>query len=237
MERRFETELKNLKGRILEMGGYVEQAIDVATEALHERNSAKLDGVHSLERKVNEAHVSIDNACVELLARQSPFAADLRLIIAIIKINTDLERMSDQAVNISYNAEHYLKDHRIDLADDLAKMGILVKAMVRNALDAFMLQDTALAQAVLEADDEVDAYKSRMFELLLPFMKTEPTLVESALDLILIARNLERMGDHATNIAEDVIFACTGEDVRHGGGTTGHGEAYGQRGTGGGTST
>ena len=224
MERRFEIELKNLKGRILEMGGYVEQAIDVATEALHERSAQKLEGVHLLERKVNEAHVSIDSACVELLARQSPFAADLRLIIAIIKINTDLERMGDQAVNISYNAEHYLKDRRIDLADDLAKMATAVKAMVRNSLDAFMRQDTNLAQAVLESDDEVDAYKKKMFDQLLPFIKREPEQVESALDLILIARNLERMGDHATNIAEDVIFACTGEDVRHGGGTTGHGE-------------
>ena len=217
MERRFESELKMLKGRILEMGGYVEQAIDVATEALHDRNAEKLNGVHVLERKVNEAHVSIDNQCVELLARQSPFAADLRLIVAIIKINTDLERMGDQAVNISYNADHYLKDKRIDLADDLKKMATAVKAMVRNSLDAFMRQDTVMAQAVLEADDEVDGYKKRMFDQLLPFMKQEPGLVESALDLILIARNLERMGDHATNIAEDVIFACTGEDVRHGG--------------------
>lgn len=222
MERRFETELKSLKGRILEMGGYVEQAIDVATDALHSRDASRLDDVYPLERRINEAHVSIDSQCVELLARQSPFAADLRLIIAIIKINTDLERMGDQAVNISYNAEHYLKDRRIDLADDLAKMAASVKIMVRNALDAFMRQDTVLAQQVLEADDEVDGYKKRMFDQLLPFMKQEPTLVESALDLILIARNLERMGDHATNIAEDVIFACTGEDVRHGlgGGST-----------------
>jgi phosphate transport system protein len=219
MERRFESELKTLKSRILEMGGYVEQAIDVATEALHARSTAKLDDVHPLERKINEAHVLIDNQCVELLARQSPFAADLRLVIAIIKINTDLERMGDQAVNIAYNTERYLHDHRIDLGqDDLAKMAVAVKAMVRNALDAFMKQDVNLAQVVLEADDEVDAYKRKMFDQLLPFMKQEPSHVESALDLILIARNLERMGDHATNIAEDVIFACTGEDVRHGGG-------------------
>ncbi len=216
MIRNFETELKSLKNRILEMGGYVEQAIDIATHALQERDASKLEGIHLVERKVNESHVSIDNACVELLARQSPFAADLRLVIAIIKINTDLERMGDQAVNISYNADHYLKDHRIDVADDLTKMGIAVKAMVRNSLDAFMKQDTVLAQRVLEADDEVDAYKNKMFQHLLSFMKQEPALVESALDLILIARNLERMGDHATNIAEDVIFACTGEDVRHG---------------------
>ncbi len=219
MERKIESELKNLKGRILEMGGYVEQAIDMATRALHERDVTRLANIHTVEKQVNTAHVAIDNACVELLARQSPFAADLRLIIAIIKINTDLERMGDQAVNISYNLEHYLKDHEIDVADDFVKMGVAVKAMVRNALDAFMKQDTVLAQAVLEADDEVDAYKNQMFQHLLAYMKQQPAGLESALDLILIARNLERMGDHATNIAEDVIFACTGEDVRHGGGT------------------
>lgn len=218
MERRFESELKTLKGLILEMGGHVEKAIDVATEALHERNAEKLTNVYPLERKINELHVSIDSQCVELLARQSPFAADLRLVIAIIKINTDLERMGDQAVNIAYNADHYLKDRRINVADDLTKMATAVKAMVRNSLDAFMRQDIILAQTVLESDDEVDGYKRSMFNQLLPFMKQEPELVESALDLILIARNLERMGDHATNIAEDVIFACTGEDVRHGGG-------------------
>ncbi len=220
MERRIEAELKTLKGHILEMGGHVEQAIDMAISALHERDSSKLANIHVVENKVNEAHVAIDNACVEILARQSPFAADLRLIIAVIKINTDLERMGDQAVNIAHNLQHYLDDHRIDVADDFAKMGAAVKVMVRNSLDAFMKQDTVLAQAVLEADDEVDAYKNKMFKQLQALMKTDPAAVESGLDLILIARNLERMGDHATNIAEDVIFACTGKDVRHGGGSS-----------------
>ena len=174
MERRFEGELQNLKSRILEMGGYVEQAVEIATQALEERNAAKLASVHPLERKINHAHVVIDNACVEILARQSPFAADLRLIIAIIKINTDLERMGDQAVNISYNAEHYLADRKIDMAQDLTQMGKAVRVMVRKSLDAFMRQDIVLAQQVLESDDEVDAFKNKMFQGLLPFMKQEP---------------------------------------------------------------
>lgn len=230
MERKIESELKNLKGRILEMGGYVEQAIDMVTKALHDRDVTSLSGVRAIEHKVDDAHVAIDNACVELLARQSPFAADLRLIIAIIKINTDLERMGDQAMNISYNADHYLKESRIDVADDLSKMGVAVKSMVRMALDAFMKQDVTMAQQVLEADDEVDGYKNAMFRHLIPYMKNDPSTVESALDLILIARNLERMGDHATNIAEDVIFACTGEDVRHGGNRGDVNQAGGQAG-------
>ncbi|HVK61775.1 MAG TPA: phosphate signaling complex protein PhoU [Bdellovibrionales bacterium] len=216
MERRFESELKDLKAQVLAMGGFVEQAIDKATQALQDRNPVKLSEVHPLEKKINEAHVEIDNACLEVLARQAPVAADLRLILAIIKINTDLERMGDQAVNISYNAEHYLGDSKVDAALNLPQMATCVKAMVRKSLDAFMRQDTKLAQEVLESDDEVDAYKNKVFKAMIPYMQKEPTKIEAALDLILIARNLERMGDHATNIAEDVIFACTGEDVRHG---------------------
>lgn len=216
MERQFETELKELKNKILAMGGYVEQAIDKATQALNDRNPRKLDDVHELERKVNEAHIDIDNTCLEVLARQSPVAADLRLILAITKINTDLERMSDQAVNISFNASHYMGDQTIEVALNIPQMAAAVKTMVRNSLDAFMRADTQLAQMVLESDDEVDEYKNKVFKQLIPYMKKNPEKIEAALDLILIARNLERMGDHATNIAEDVIFACTGEDVRHG---------------------
>lgn len=216
MERRFELELKDLKSRILAMGGFVEQAIEKATEALQERSLLKLNEVHALEEKVNEAHIEVDKSCLEILARQSPVAADLRLILAIIKINTDLERMSDQAVNISHNAEHYMADQLVDVAVNLPQMSGLVKVMVRKSLDAFMRGDTKLAQMVLESDDEVDEFKNRIFSQLVPYLKNHPEKMEAGLDLILIARNLERMADHATNIAEDVIFACTGEDVRHG---------------------
>jgi phosphate transport system protein len=216
MERRFEAELKDLKSRILAMGGYVEQAIEKATKALEERDPILLEAVHALEQKVNEAHMDIDTQCLEILARLAPVAADLRLILAVIKINTDLERMGDQAVNISYNTEHYITDKKIDLNLDLAEMAGLVKNMVRHSLDAFMRADIKLAQTVLESDDAVDAHKNRIFQTLVPYMQKNPDRIEAALDLILIARNLERMADHATNIAEDAIFASTGEDVRHG---------------------
>ena len=216
MQRRFESELKDLKARILAMGGYVEQAIDKSTQALRDRNPKLLDEVHQLEHKINESHIEVDNACLEVLARLSPVAADLRLILAIVKINTDLERMGDQAVNISYNAEHYLEAPEIDVSLSLSQMASLVKVMVRQSLDAFNRGDTVLAQEVLESDDAVDEIKNKTFESLIPYMQKNPDKIEAGLDMILIARNLERMGDHATNIAEDVIFACTGEDVRHG---------------------
>ncbi len=218
MQRRFETELKQLKASILAMGGYVEQAIERATHSLMTRDLKGFEQVHELERKINNKHIEIDNACLEVLARLSPVAADLRLILSIIKINTDLERMGDQAVNISYNAEHYLEDMEVRVHLDLPRMAEIVRGMVRDSLDAFMREDTVLAQNVLERDDSVDALKNQAFQNLIPFMRENTNSIEAALDLLLIARNLERMADHATNIAEDVIFAFTGEDVRHGGG-------------------
>lgn len=216
MERRFENDLKQLKGRILAMGGFVEQSLEKAVRALLQRDTKLLDEVHELERKINDAHLEVDKACMEALVRLSPVAADLRLVLAIIKINVDLERMGDQAVNISHNARYYLADVECASAVDLPKMTTLVREMVRESLDAFMKEDAFLAQDVLEKDDAVDELKNQAFRELSARMKRDPAAIDAALDLLLIARNLERMADHATNIAEDVIFAYTGEDVRHG---------------------
>jgi len=217
MERRFETELKNVKAQILAMAGFVEQAIERAVEALQERNPAKLSEVHEIEKKINQAHLDVDNTCLGILARQAPVAADLRLILAIIKINTDLERMGDQAVNLAKNTAHYIQHPTVSAAQNFPQMSSLVRTMVREALDAFVNSDPTLARKVLMTDDAVDAFKDRNVALLTEIMKTDPAKIDAALNLVLIARNLERLGDHATNIAEDVIFATTGEDVRHGG--------------------
>jgi len=217
MHRHFETELKDLKEQILAMGGHVEQAVESATQALIQRQPALFKLVHELEAKINREHMEVDESCLELLARQSPLAADLRLVIAILKISTDLERMGDQAVNIAYNAKDYLEGEPVKDLVDIPRMAIEVKAMVRDALDAFVRQDRKLAEDVLLKDDTVDSLKDKVFRELIGYMSANPTNVERALDLILIARNLERLGDHATNIAEDVIFAVTGDDIRHGG--------------------
>ncbi len=222
MQRQFETELRELKNRILAMGGLVEQAIEKSTLVLQTRDPAMLTQVKAIERKINEENMAIDHICLEILARLSPVATDLRLILAIIKINTDLERMGDQAMNIGYNVDHYQEDGAVSLQLNLPSMAVLVKNMVREALDAFMKDDVALAEKVLVSDDAVDQFKNRVFNKMVEYMKSHPEKIESALDMILIARNLERMADHATNIAEDVIFACTGEDVRHGVGKSKH---------------
>ena len=216
MQRQFEVELRELKNRILAMGGLVEQAIEKSTVLLGSRDRSGFAELKSIERKINEENMRIDGICLEVLARLSPVAADLRLILAIIKINTDLERMGDQAMNIGYNVDHYMEDGGVDLKLNLPMMAGLVKKMVRDALDAFMRDDIVLAQKVLESDDEVDQFKNSVFEKMVTFMRTSPDQIGPALDMILVARNLERMADHATNVAEDVIFACTGEDVRHG---------------------
>lgn len=217
MERHFESELRSLKERILAMGGAVERAVEEATQALIERKPEKFEKVHELEKTINQSHIEVDEACLNLLARQSPLAADLRLVVAIIKINTDLERMGDQAVNISHNGRRYLQEPPLKPLIDIPRMAEEVKLMVREALDAFVTRNVELAQDVLSRDDSVDALKNQVFRELLTYMMSDPQSIERALNLILIARNLERVGDHATNIAEDVIFAITGDDIRHGG--------------------
>ena len=216
MESRIETELRELRSRILSMGGDVEKAVESCVQGLTEKNPRHFDEVKKLEKRINNAHCEIDNQCLEILARMSPVAVDLRFILAVIKINTDLERMGDQCMNVTYNLQDFFKTDGIDVDIQLHEMAQKVRSMIRKSLDAFVKLDSKLADEVLSSDDEIDDYKNKSLEILTAYMKTHPNQIPAALDLILAARNFERMGDHATNIAEDVIFACTGEDVRHG---------------------
>jgi phosphate transport system protein len=216
MQRHFDQDLRELKAEILAMGGFVERAIEEAIQALLSREPNRFELVFDFERNINQAHIRVDEMCLMLLARQSPLAADLRLIIAVIKINTDLERMGDQAINISHNAKRYLEGNPIKPLNDIPKMAREVQGMVRSALDSFVLGDPQKARDVLARDDSVDDGKNRVFTDLKAEIQRDPSTVEQALNLMLIARNLERLGDHATNIAEDVIFAVTGQDIRHG---------------------
>jgi phosphate transport system protein len=215
MERQFEAALRELKEQLVAMAGNVERAIDLAIQALQSRDPAKIQSVYAVEKTIDLAHIAVDGSCLKLLALQAPLAADLRLIIAIIKINTDLERMGDQAVNIAHNTERYLAEKPLKPLVDLPQMFNEVRWMVRETIDSFIKNDEPLAREVLQRDDRVDAFKNKIFRDVLDHLKTDPQGIEQGLNLILVARNLERIGDHATNIAEDVIFAITGEDVRH----------------------
>ena len=215
MKRHIDVSLRELKEKLIGMAGNVERAIAAATDALQSRNLEKIQDVFEIEKKVNQAHIDVDDACVKLLALQQPLAADLRLIIAIIKINTDLERMGDQAVNIAHNTEHYIKAEPLKPLVDLPKMFEEVRFMVREAIDSFVKRDVVTARDVLVRDDNVDALKAKIFDDVVAAMRQDPSKIDQGLALILIARNLERIGDHATNIAEDVIYAISGTDIRH----------------------
>lgn len=218
MERQVDSQIDQLKNLILSMGGYVEKALDEAVQALIQRKMDSFQKVHALEDRINEDHIKVDLACMTFLAKQGPVARDLRLIISIIKINSDLERMGDQSVNIAYTGKDYLTRKPVSQQlPDIEKMSLLVRKMVKGSLDSFVREDEKQAQEILLMDDEVDGLKSKVFRDLTEYIKSNPDNVDAALDIILIARNLERLGDHATNIAEDVIFVSTGKDVRHGG--------------------
>lgn len=216
MERHFHHSLDDLKTLILAMAHAVQQAIDLAIEALEKKDAKLIERVHQLEEEINRDHIQVDEHCLKLLALQQPLAADLRLIVAIIKINTDLERMGDQAVNIALNSQEYLSGKPLKPLVDLPIMFKEVKAIVQEAIDSFVQRDEKLAREVLNRDDRIDALKNKIFRSVVEALKNSPDGMEQGLSLILIARNLERIGDHATNIAEDVIFAVSGEDVRHG---------------------
>ncbi|MBV2167696.1 MAG: phosphate signaling complex protein PhoU [Bdellovibrio sp.] len=218
MERAIDTQIEDLKKMILLMGGHVEKSLAQATLALLSRDQSLFEEVHAIEKLINEDHIKVDNACMNILAKQGPVAKDLRLILSVIKINNDLERMGDQAVNISYSGKDYLGRKPIQSQlNDIQKMSEIAGRMVKGSLDCFVRGDVEQAKKILLMDDEIDGLKNKVFKDSVAHMKAHSDDVDAGLDLILIARNLERLGDHATNIAEDVIFAFTGKDVRHGG--------------------
>jgi phosphate transport system protein len=213
--RHFQEELEQLKTRLLEMGGLAEEQVRLAMEGLVERDRDLLDRVLTHDGPVNALHIEIDQRCFTLLALYQPMAVDLRAIVAAVKINTDLERVGDLAINIGEAAQRYAIHPPVKRLIDIPKMAAIAQSMLRDALDAFVRRDTELAQRVLNEDDELDALKTQIFRELLTYMLQDPTTIEPALDLILISRHLERIGDHATNIAEDVIFMVSARDVRH----------------------
>ena len=204
-----------LQTRLLEMGGLAEERVRLCIEALESRDLGLVAQVMTGDEPINQLHIEIDNRCFRLLALYQPMATDLRAIVSAVKINTDLERVGDLAVNISEAAQRYTTHPPVKKLIDIPTMGSIAQTMLRDALDAYVRRDTALAHAVLNADDQLDALKTQVFRDLLTYMLKDPATVEPALDLILISRHLERIGDHATNIAEDVIFMVSAQDVRH----------------------
>jgi phosphate transport system protein len=211
----FQEELALLKARLLEMGGLAEDRLRVVARGLADRDPALVEKVLAGDAAINQLHIEVDDRCFKLLALHQPMAVDLRSIVSAVKINTDLERVGDMAVNIAEAARRLLQHPPVQATIALPRMATIAQDMLRDALDAYVRHDTALAQRVLDRDDELDALKTTVFRELLTHMLRDPATIEPSLDLILISRHLERVGDHATNIAEDVIFMVSARDVRH----------------------
>jgi phosphate transport system protein len=211
----FREELEALQGRLLEMGGLAEERVRAAIQGLVIRDPALFEKVLLGDEPINQLHIEIDNRCFRLLALHQPMATDLRAIVAAVKINTDLERVGDLAVNIAEAGTRYITHPPVKKLIDIPTMGDIAQSMLRDALDAYVRRDTRLAQQVLNEDDRLDRLKTQVFRDLLTHMLKDQGTVEPSLDLILVSRHLERIGDHATNIAEDVIFMVTSLDVRH----------------------
>ncbi len=216
MIRHIDSELQALKDLALQMGGCVEQAMENACKTIVARDSKAFEEVHRHEDRINDLQILIDEACVNVLAKQAPVAKDLRLVIAITKINTDLERMGDQSVNIALAAQDLFKSYpQVALPAQISSMIVQCKDMVSSALDAFSRRDIELSQKVMEQDDAVDELKDSVIRDMKVQMKSGEDQVDIGLAIIMIAKNLERVADHATNIAEEVIYLATGNDVRH----------------------
>jgi phosphate transport system protein len=211
----FQEELEQLKARLLEMGGLAEDRVRSAIRALVDRDPDLVDQVLAGDQPINQLHIEIDSRCFKMLALHQPMAVDLRAIVSGVKINTDLERVGDLAINIAEAGRRYLRHAPVKELIDIPRMADIAQRMLRDALDAYVKRDLTLARHVLNEDDELDSLKTQVFRDLLNFMLQDPHTIEPALDLILVSRHLERIGDHATNIAEDVIFMVSARDVRH----------------------
>ncbi|WP_263408731.1 phosphate signaling complex protein PhoU [Terriglobus tenax] len=215
MRIRFHQSLDELKEKLLVMAGMAEQAIQRSIEAYRTRDLEICELVFKSEPAINRLEREIDQAALDLLAMEQPMAIDLRFIISVIRINADLERVGDQAVNIAVRVREMGAYSNVDLPVDIPRAASLASAMVRKALQAFIEGDAELARSVLAMDDEVDAMNDAAFTALSNLIKRQPELTPQALNALIISRNLERVGDHATNVAEDVIFWVHGADVRH----------------------
>jgi len=214
MERQFDEQLKELREGLLAMGSLAETMIVKSVKALVERSDALVQEVFAHEEEMDQRCIESDDRCFTLLALRQPMASDLRFIAAGIKINSDLERIGDLAVNIAQATTFIISQPLLKPLIDIPRMAQLCQEMVKKSLDAFVARDVELAMLVIESDDSIDRLRDQVFRELLTYMMSDPTTVPRALDLILVARHLERIADHATNIAEDVVYIVRGEDIR-----------------------
>jgi phosphate transport system protein len=215
MERHFVQELENLRSNIIKMGSYAETAVKDSTAAFLHRDGALARQVIEHEHRINAMEVANDEAVVSLLALQQPVAGDLRLILAALKINNDLERIGDHAVNIAESAAHAAFDDAMQGKPELTRMAEFTQRMLRDALDGFIHDDASMCRSVLGLDDMIDELNKRLVDIMVGVIRANAAAVMQALDVVRVSRNLERIADLATNIAEEVIFVTEALVVKH----------------------
>jgi phosphate transport system protein len=215
MKRHFDDELRNLKKKLVEMAEIVDGMIELAVQGLKERKKELLEKVFESEKQVNLCQVENDDLALKLIALHQPAASDLRLLVTAIKISSDLERIADQAVNISERGMDLLTEPPLKPLIDIPRMAEIAQDMVKDAIDAFVNGDSALAREVCKRDDMVDDLNDQIFRELLTYMMQDTKNVPRALKLLLVGRHLERIADHATNIGEEVYYIVEGKDIRH----------------------
>lgn len=215
MERHRDQDLEQIRQTLLRMGGIVERQIREAMQALVERDSERAQGVIRTDEEVDDLQKEIDRQCNRMLALQQPMAVDLRFLVAIMRIATDLERMGDCAVNVSQAVEILNTEPPLKPYIDLPRLAELTQHMVSDALDSFVRRDARAALDVCKRDDEVDGLYKQLFRELVTYMAEDAKNITRALHLLLVARNYERIADHATNVGEDVIYYVEGRDIRH----------------------
>lgn len=215
MERHFDGELKALRESLIYMSSLAEEAIAKATKALVDRNIELAEEVIRQDNAIDELEIEIDKQCLRLLALRQPIAIDLRFISSAMKINGQLERIGDEAVNIAERALGLLKEPRLKPLIDIPRLAVMAQEMVKDSINSFINKNADLARSVCKRDDEVDALNTQIFRELLTYMMEDQATISRAIQLIFTARHLERIADHATNIAEDVVYIVLGSDIRH----------------------
>ena len=215
MQRHFDQDLQDLKDELLDMGGRVEAAIQKSIESLKRRDRQLAEEVFSDDKAIDRLEIDVDERCVSLLALRQPMAGDLRFITSSLKISNDLERVGDHAVNIAQSAQRLSDEPPLKPLVDIPRMAELAAGMLREALDAFVHRDAPTARRLVRRDDEVDNLNRQVFRELITFMIEDPRTISRALELILVARNLERVADLATNVAEEVVFIAEARIIKH----------------------
>jgi phosphate transport system protein len=215
MQRHFHEELAHLKSRLIDMAGLAEEAVHRAIRALLDRDQAMAEEVIRRDSEINDLELEVEDSATGLLALQQPMAIDLRTIVMAMRVANDLERVGDHAVNIAQNVTYILKEPPLNALPELDDMALLVIDMLNDALDSYVRSDSALGREIVKRDDRVDELHENIFRILLTHMMSDPRRISVGMDLLLVSRNLERIADLATNIAEDVVYMVEGRVIKH----------------------